>query len=39
VETTDHLLEQAGSAGGREVLAAKTGHSTGVLLEWVTTST
>jgi predicted flap endonuclease-1-like 5' DNA nuclease len=35
VETTEHLLERAGSASGREALSAETGHSAGVLLEWV----
>ena len=35
VETTDHLLERAASAAGRDALAGQTGHSAHVLLEWV----
>ena len=35
VETTDHLLERAGSAAGREALAAQTGHSAQALLDQV----
>jgi predicted flap endonuclease-1-like 5' DNA nuclease len=35
VETTDHLLERAGSASGRDALGAQTGQSTAQLLEWV----
>jgi predicted flap endonuclease-1-like 5' DNA nuclease len=35
IETTEKLLELAGDARGREVLAASTGISEKVLLEWV----
>jgi predicted flap endonuclease-1-like 5' DNA nuclease len=35
VVTTDDLLEQGGSAAGRETLAAATGLSTGQILKWV----
>jgi predicted flap endonuclease-1-like 5' DNA nuclease len=35
VRTTDDLLEQGGSASGRERLAGDTGLTTGQLLEWV----
>lgn len=35
LQTTDHLLEQGGTAAGREALAAKSGISGKLLLEWV----
>ena len=34
VRSTDDLLEQAGSAAGRDRLAARTGLSAGQLLKW-----
>ena len=35
LQTTDHLLEHGGTAAGREGLAAKSGISHALLLEWV----
>lgn len=35
LQTTDHLLEQGATAAGREALAAKSGISGKLLLEWV----
>jgi predicted flap endonuclease-1-like 5' DNA nuclease len=35
VTTTDHLLERAASASGRDALASETGHTAKQLLEWV----
>jgi hypothetical protein len=35
LSTTDHLLEQGGTAAGREQLATKSGISGKLLLEWV----